>query len=114
MAGSNRRRANGEGSIYKDRGRWRGALTWVDDSGAKHRRMVHGSTQAEVRAALDAQRVDLDRGLTPAAPTTLGAYLDGWLEAEKQHVRPSTWRERERHVRSYIKPQLGRIRLDRL
>jgi hypothetical protein len=44
-----RRRANGGGSIYQDRGRWRGAVAWTDRDGIRQRRTVSGRTQAEVR-----------------------------------------------------------------
>jgi integrase len=109
-----RRRANGEGSIYPYRGRWRGAVAWIDGAGTQHRRQVSGKTQADVRAALDALRVSLDRGLAPAAPQTVGEFLTRWLEASRQRVRPATWRRAEEAVRVHLTPYLGRTPLGRL
>ena len=51
-----RRRANGEGTIYHlpAENRWRAALTWTDEAGKRHRRVVSGKTQADVRQRLGA------------------------------------------------------------
>jgi integrase len=111
-----RRRASREGSIYyvPSEKRWRAALTWTDEAGKRHRRQLSGPTQAGVRKRLGALRTDLDRGLAPAAADTVGAFLSGWLEREKQRIRPSTWRGREMHVRGYIIPALGTVPLSKL
>lgn len=111
-----RKRANREGSIYHVAGenRWRGALTWTDADGRQRRRVVSGKTQAEVRGRLSELRSDLEHGKAPVAADTLAAYLPGWLERERQRIRPATWRGREMHVRLYLLPALGRIKLDKL
>jgi integrase len=111
-----RRRANREGTIYHTpvENRWRAALTWTDESGKRHRRVVSGKTQADVRRRLGELRADLDRGLAPVAAGTVGAFLAGWLEREKQRVRPATWRGRELHVRGYLVPALGTVPLAKL
>lgn len=109
-----RRRANGEGSIYSDRGRWRGALTWTDDAGQRQRRTVNGKTQTEVRRQLAELRGELDKGLEPAPSKTVAEYLAGWLVLERQRIRPSTWRQYEQHVRGHLTPALGRLTLTKL
>ena len=111
-----RRRASREGSIYyvESEQRWRAALTWTDEAGKRHRRQLSGRTQAEVRRRLGELRTALDRGLAPVRTDTLGAYLSGWLERERQRIRPSTWRGREMHVRGYIVPALGSVTLSKL
>jgi hypothetical protein len=40
--------------------------------------------------------------------------MAGWLEREKQRIRPATWRGRAMHVRGYIVPALGTIPLAKL
>lgn len=45
---------------------------------------------------------------------TVGSYLDRWLEAMRGEYTPSTWDTAEVHVRRYIKPQLGDVRLQDL
>lgn len=115
MAGyRTRRRANGEGTIYyvEAEGRWRGAVTFRDATGRSRRRGVSALTQAEARRRLAALRADTDRGLAPAGP--LGDYLTGWLARERPRIRPSTWHQREQHVRLYLVPRLGRVPLAKL
>jgi len=109
-----RRRANGEGSIYAYRGRYRGALTWTDRDGTRKRHTVYGKTQADVRRELDALRVELDRGLPPAAPSTVADFLLGWLESARQRIRPSSWYRAEQAVRVHLTPALGRLPLAKL
>ena len=109
-----RRRANGEGSIYAYRGRYRGALTWTDRDGIRKRHTVYGKTQADVRRELDALRVELDRGLPPAAPSTVADFLLGWLESARQRIRPSSWYRAEQAVRVHLTPALGRLPLAKL
>src|SRR5262245_52505285 len=110
-----RRRASGEGSIYRTAdGRWRGAVAWTDHTGALRRRFVSGPTAAVVRERVASLRADLDRGTTPAGTDTLAGYLPRWLDAERLRIRPSTWGSREIHVRRYWLPELGRVRVSRL
>lgn len=71
-----RRRANGEGSIYAYRGRYRGALTWTDSEGIRQRCTVYGKTQAEVGASS-----------TRCAPSSTA----GLLHRNRQPL-PSFWR----------------------
>lgn len=111
-----RRRSPGEGSVYEIAdGRWRGAITWTEADGRRHRRTVSGRTSVEAREKLDHLRASLRIGaLAPAGTGTLADYLSGWIERDRQRVRPSTWRGREYHVRSYLIPALGRLTLARL
>lgn len=109
-----RRRANGEGSIYPFRGGWRGAVTWTDHDGTRHRRVVSAKGKDEVRRRITAIQGDLDRGLTPPTKTTVGTFLTAWLETIRQRVRPSTWRGYETNVRVYLVPAVGRVELGRL
>lgn len=109
-----RRRSPGEGSIYAYRGRYRGALSWTDRDGIRQRRTISGKTQAEVRRQLDSLRVELDRGLAPAAPSSVADFLAGWLESSRQRIRPSSWYRAEQAVRVHLTPALGRVALAKL
>lgn len=108
-----KRRLNGEGSITEDkaRGRWRGAVAWTDPDGTPRRKYVTGPTAEAVRARVTKLRGDLDIGVRPAAPRTVGEYLTGWLLAERSRVRPASWRYRDGHVRLYLVPTIGARRL---
>ena len=111
-----RRRSGGEGTVYEYRGKHRGAITWTDPDGSRHKRTVTGRTADEARAKLDELRRDLRLGvLAPSgAGVTVGEYLTGWIERHRARVRPSTWLTAESYVRVYLVPALGRRPLARL
>lgn len=115
-AKSDRRRSPGEGTVYAYRGGHRGAITYTDPDGTRHKRTVSGATSAEARDKLDGLRRDLRLGLlTPDGQSvTVGEYLTGWIERHRARVRPSTWRTAESYVRVYFIPALGRRPLARL
>src|ERR1035437_9097824 len=68
-----RRRSGGEGSVYETAEGWRGALTWTDDEGTWHRRVVRGATSQAARDKLDELRRELKLGTVTPAGTGLGA-----------------------------------------
>jgi integrase len=111
-----RRRSAGEGSVYRQGTRWRGAVTWTEADGARSRRIVTADTSEQAREKLDALRRDLRLGtIAPAGhPATVAGYLASWIERDRTRIRPSTWRGRETHVRCYLIPALGRLALARL
>lgn len=111
-----RRRSAGEGSVYATGRGWRGAVTWTDPDGTRHKRTVSGPTSDAARGKLDDLRRDLRLGtLAPAGPAlTVGDFLAGWIERHRTYVRPATWRGQETHVRVYLVPALGRLTLARL
>lgn len=110
-----RRRANGEGSIYRTaEGRWRGAIAWTDAQGKRRRRGVSGATQADVRRAIATARLALDRGISPAPRETVAAFLERWLETARPRIRASTWRGYASCVRLYMVPAFGRRELAKL
>lgn len=109
-----RRRSPGEGSVYRNGNRWRGALTWTNPDGTRERRIVSGATAKEARENLDKLRTLAKAGPVPSARLTIGDYLAQWIEGERSKVRASTWRGRESHVRVYLIPSLGRLPLGKL
>ena len=110
------RRGNGEGYISHDpaRNRWRGSLAWTDPDGAARRKAFSGPTRGAVTRRMDALRAELAAGRRPASTRTLADYLAKWLEAERSQVRPATWIHREGHIRRYIVPAIGHVRLGKL
>jgi hypothetical protein len=65
--GSKRRRSAGEGSVYESAdGRWRGAISWTEPDGSRHRRLVSGPTSADARHKLDVLRDKLRIGSLPS------------------------------------------------
>jgi integrase len=108
------RRSNGEGAVYRTaEGRWRAALTVTNPTtGQPSRRVVSARTRAEVVRKLDNLKRDTSTG--NLATETTAAYLARWLETGRQSIRPSSWRQREQYVRSYIGPSIGHIKMARL
>jgi integrase len=110
-----RKRANGEGSIYKrSDGRYVGSAFVPVAGGGRRRRSVYGRTRQEAREALDELLRDAKAGVRrPLKRQTLGEYLDYWLEqVVKPERRPSTYAGYETMVRVHIKPLLGKKKLD--
>lgn len=116
------KRTSGEGTISKriKDGKvvgWRGGLTvGHDEQGKQLRRWVSGQTREEVVRELQARQRDLHDGkLNPRSGTTLGQYLDEWLN-HKEHrgIRPNTLRSYRDSARLYLKPHLGRVSLEKL
>ncbi len=108
-----RRRARGEGSIYRtEEGRWRGAILGPNpETGGRKRYVVSGRSQVEVRERLADLRRQLETAGRPTSRMTTGDYLAAWVAAEESRVRPSTYRGREQFVRTYLVPALGHIPL---
>ena len=111
-----RRRANGDGTIYRRKdGRWEGA-GYVQTSAETRRRVrVYAGTHGEARRLLDVE-LDRNRRGIPAPVRTwlVGDYLDYWLPIVKNTKRPMTYRSYEALVRMYLKPGLGTKQLTRL
>jgi Phage integrase, N-terminal SAM-like domain len=62
----------------------------------------------------DVQR-RLGLGLDPSQPgLTVREWLDAWLATKRRTKRESTYRGYEMHIRTWLKPQLGHLPLDRL
>lgn len=113
-----RRRGRGEGGVYyRADGMWVGtADLGYDEHGKRRRKFVYASTKAECLAKLRQLQTDVSLGrLTDTEKFTLGDYLTLWLENEARvKVAPSTYARYEQHIRLYLKPELGAVRLDKL
>ena len=104
--GCSARRANSEGSVYRQAdGRWC-ATWWVP--GEKRPRKATGKTQQEAHRPAG-QAAGSRRGTTSGALQTVGGLADWWLHnVHRQAVRPSSWAKAEDRVRR-IKDTLGEL-----
>lgn len=112
-----RRRANREGSIWQRQdGRWTGAAYVLTTAGTLRRAYVYGHSRDEVHARLVKVQDRSARGIPlPDHAWTVGEYLDYWLEnIARPAIRPTTYAKYEVFIRLYLRPGLGRHRLDRL
>ena len=115
-----RERGNGDGDVWPRRNRegkivgYR-ASYWVDTPSGPKRRYVSGKNKSETRAVLSKAKAGREDGfLSDAGTTTLGEYLDGWLDDTRGTVRQRTWERYEQIVRVHIKPTLGRAKVKTL
>ncbi len=112
---SQRRRANGEGTIYQDKdGRWCAQLP--PDARTGKRREFWGATQAEAMDRRDAfLRRETLYGEAAETDPTLAAYLREWLEhTAKLTLRPHSWLDYRYSVEKRIIPEIGRVRMSAL
>ena len=110
-----KKRANGEGNIRKRKdGRWEGRYTAGHDPVTG--KNVLGKTQAEVkeklaRALAEAGQVDF----TKAGQYTVGTWMDTWFEnVARIKVRPSSHQTYKGYIDNHIKPNIGKIPLEKL
>jgi integrase len=71
-----------------------------------------GKRQAEAELARFVAQVS--GGGHSAGDTTLSDLIERWLDLARQDLSPSTLRGYERIIRSYIRPSVGRIQLNKL
>jgi hypothetical protein len=102
------RRARGEGSIYRSAdGRWHASLSLGGDrEGRRVRRHVQAETQHEALRKLNKLRS------LPPSETTVGGWLETWLDLVERDLKPSTLRTCRTHIR-YLSP-LAAVALDRI
>lgn len=109
------KRGNGEGSIYPYRSGFAAYVWTVTPAGRKQRKYVYGQTREVVHGKWVALTQQASRGPVATRQPTLGQFLSRWLtETVAPNLAPLTHATYESHVRNYIEPALGIIRLDRL
>lgn len=115
MAEGRARRGTGQIRQRRD-GLWEGRIWARGVGGVAVRRSYYGRDQDEVARKIRAALVAKDAGTLPAATgrVTLGAFLEEWLAAKKQSVRPRTMTSYTQLVRDHIAPALGRTPLIKL
>jgi integrase len=85
--------------------------------GKRRRKTVYGQTEDQVRAKLRNLQEEQERGRALLAPThTVEQWLDLWLSDIKAHdgTRPATLTLYRGLADHYVKPVIGRVRLDKL
>ena len=114
-----KRRANGEGNLRKRKdGRWEGRYTAGRDpeTGKAIYKNVLGKTQAEAKAKLK-QAIEEAKGLDTAkvGRYTVGQWMEVWFEHyAKVKVRPSSHQTYRGYIDNHIKPNIGKIPLEKL
>ena len=122
----NSRAANGSGSISKrtriDEKSGKKRIWWeakvtvgYRSDGKPVRRTVTGSSQAEARAKmLELLEAVENKTYVDQNDLTLSEWLQTWLENYQINVVPSTVHTYKEHIKRYIGPNLGNIKLQKL
>jgi integrase len=106
------RGANGKVQPHKCRGPWAFHIELARD-GCGGRRQVTRSgfrTKKEAEAALETTLAAETAGVAEVHSLRVGTYLHQWLEG-KRALRPTTRRGYEIHVRLYLDPRIGDMRI---
>ena len=96
-----KKRAHGEGTIYKDpQGRWHGQLMLPNGK----RKNVYGTKQREVQEKLAALRREVEGGMhgTTGGEQTFQAFVTGWLDHHQHRLRSKTYRNYESIARIHL------------
>ena len=105
-----KRRTNKEGSIWRDKNKWRAAVI-VDGK----RLTCNFDTKTECSAWIKEAQSQIERGMTyRKANVTLGDFIQQWLDIHKTTLAPKTALQYEQLVQNYILPQIGKIKLREL
>ena len=76
---------------------------------------MYGRTRDEAHTKLIELQDKSRKGIPRPSKAKVAEYLDYWLEhAVGSSIRPTTYAKYEQMIRLYLKPGLGRYRLDRL
>ncbi|HEV2777890.1 MAG TPA: site-specific integrase [Actinophytocola sp.] len=90
------------------------ALGKTEEDGDAIAVMLDGLGKDEPIPSLDEVRRKLKSGQDLTEKLTVGDWLDNWLKQEQGSHRRATAVFYEGHVRMYLKPLIGHIRIDRL
>ena len=104
------RRTKKEGSIWRDKKKWRAAVL-VDGK----RITRNFDTKTECSAWIKEMQAQVERGMTyRKSSITLGTFVQQWLDIHKTTLAPKTAIQYEQLVQDYILPQIGKIKLREL
>ena len=106
-----RRTTGGSVRHHTSRNLWEARYVGAD--GRRH--SLYASTEREAQARLRAALTAADNGIRPVGnQLTVAAFLDDWLTAHQQRIRPRTFESYKAAVRLYVVPAIGDIPLAKL
>lgn len=107
-----KKRDNGEGSFYKQGGRWYGKITVLSASGSPIRKTASGKTRAEAIANAKALR---QKYLTRTfEKITLGEWIERWLAVYMKSKRTATKETYASLIKNHILPGVGHFLISEL
>lgn len=107
-----KRRGQGEGSIReRSNGRWEARYRAADG----RPRSIYAATRREAVERLRTALQERQQGIRPLDNRlTVAAFLDDWVEATSQRLRPRTAASYADDIRLYVKPAVGSLPLAKL
>lgn len=106
-----KRRSPGEGSVYKRAdGMWASALSFVDSTGKRRRKVLYAKTRRGVLEKLRTAQQEERAGTLAVASErlTVAQFLTHWMEhTVKSNVRPTTYSTRLGWVNNHMIPAIG-------
>lgn len=110
------RRGSGDGSIFKENGRYVACIDVSNGSGGRVRRKRRVRTYAEARTALRELQEEARKGVLGAGHTTVATYLEDWLThvLPARNVTIATTENYSVIVHKHIVPAIGALRLNQL
>lgn len=111
------KKANSEGSIYKDKqGHWRGVVTLYCENGVPKRKYFYGKTKREVTEKVNATLTEIrNNTYTEPSKVTLYEWLCTWLDTYcRGELKQTSIVNYETYIEKHIKPTIGNIKLSEL
>lgn len=107
------KKANSEGSIYKDKqGHWRGVVTLYCVEGVPKRKYFYGKTKREVTEKVNkALSAIQNNSYSEPCKVTLYEWLCEWLDIYCKELRMTTFVNYETYIHKHIKNTIGGYRL---
>ena len=113
-----KKRANGEGTIYKRKdGNYAGQISIVDPlTGKTKRKTLYGKTQKEVLEKINEIKYQVQTGtFTAKNDITVENWILTWLREYKENrIKKGTFTNYTNYVNSHVIPYLGNIKLQDL
>lgn len=111
------KKANNEGSIYKDKqGRWRGVVTIHCSNGESKRKYFYGKTKKEITEKVNNLLAEINNN-TYTAPCniTLYEWFNTWLDTYcRDKLKPTSIVNYETYIEKHIRYSIGNIKLSAL
>lgn len=104
------RRGRGEGAVFQRAdGQWTGSVSLgFNSAGKRVRRTFYGVRKADVLLKMEAAK----NGTLPRARgVTVGTFVRGWLDGQKDSIEPTTFAQYDGHLRNHIDRHIGGVRL---
>jgi len=111
-----KKRGRGEGGIGQQGELWYAEVSLgYLENGKRNRKRVYAPSKQEAQILLRELQVQADLGETTKATTiTVGQLFDTWLGAFQASWATGTYQCHEKHIRLYLRNELGGVRLAKL